>query len=629
MVEDPYKYFRIEAKELLEGLTQGVLGLEKGGEGKERVGRILRLTHTLKGAARVVKQRGIADLAHAIEEALAPYRETHAAVERQGLNQVLGLVDAITAQVKALDAPQKSEAPQEATFATVRVDLEEMDTLLRSASAASVQLTALRQSTGDAAATIEQLGRELVQVQEAATRVRLLPAKAIFFSLERAARDAAQTLHKQVDLIAVGGDSRLDTHILAAVGDALLHVVRNAVAHGIEAASERVAAGKNPLGRVELAVERRGARVAFICRDDGRGIDVEAVRRTATRQGLLTAQQTITMADAVRLLLQGGLTTTAAANQVSGRGIGLDVVREIAAGLGGELAVQSDPGKGTTVEICVPISLSSLTALHLEVAGSVVSIPLDAVKQTLRISEKDLLKSANGDALAYEGKIIPFLPLSAALRKKMRSSSHARSWSAVVIDSGAGAVALGADRLAGTSSVVVRPMPALAAVDAIVVGASIDAEGNPQLMLDPRALAASAQREHPETNGALAPARRAPILIIDDSLTTRMLEQSILESAGYEVELATSAEEGLLKARTKTYALFLVDVEMPGMSGFEFVAQTQSDPQLHAIPAILVTSRNAPADRRRGEDVGARAYIVKGEFDQVYLLQTIRELTND
>jgi two-component system chemotaxis sensor kinase CheA len=159
----------------------------------------------------------------------------------------------------------------------------------------------------------------------------------------------------------------------------------------------------------------------------------------------------------------------------------------------------------------------------------------------------------------------------------------------------------------------------------VVAGATLDAEGNPQLVLDPSGLVQAAENQ----SGVTRPSERRarpPILVIDDSLTTRMLEQSILESAGYEVELATSAEEALEKARLRRYGLFVVDVEMPGMDGFEFVTKTRADPLLQAIPAVLVTSRNAPEDKLRGERAGAYAYIVKGEFDQGHLLGTIRTL---
>jgi two-component system chemotaxis sensor kinase CheA len=185
--------------------------------------------------------------------------------------------------------------------------------------------------------------------------------------------------------------------------------------------------------------------------------------------------------------------------------------------------------------------------------------------------------------------------------------------------------AIGVDRLLGTDNVVMRALPGFLGVDPVIAGTYLDAAGDPQLVLDPTGLIAAIGRGTPVARGTPTPVR-APVLVVDDSLTTRMLEQSILQSAGYTVDLAVSAEEALEKASARRYGLFIVDVEMPGIDGFGFVAAIRADPALRDIPAILVTSRNAPEDRRRGEQVGAQAYIVKGEFDQVLLLKTIRRL---
>ncbi len=684
MAKDQYKYFRIEAREILEGLNQAVLELERGGRGKDLVGRLLRLAHTLKGASRVVKQPGIAELAHAIEDAFGPYREGHGAIPQECTNQTLGMLDAIAAKVAALDSPSveaKSETGQPASeefFETVRVEIEEMDRLLDGVSEASVQLTALRREVAtlerarqlagnllEAAALqlksegngtgwiaagtrarataeelrnqLERLGRnlasgidqvesEFAQVRDATNRLRLLPAATLFASLERAVRDAAQSLHKEVLFESFGGEHRLDAHVLAALRDALPHVARNAVAHGIESPQERAAAGKPREGRVELRVERRGNRVAFICSDDGRGIDVGAVRRVAVRRGLVAPLDAASLGleEAVQIIMKGGVTTRAAVDEVSGRGIGLDVVRETAARLKGDVSVRSETGRGTSVEICVPVSLSSLAVLEVDAGGTIAALPLDAVRQTMRVADRDIARSAEKDSIVYEGKVIPFLALPRALRKKTLADAKRRFWSAVVLEASSGMAAIGVDRLLGTTSVVMRPLPALTEAEAVIAGASLNAEGHPQLVLDAEGLVATAclgRAPVPE----VALAKRPCVLIVDDSLTTRMLEQSILESAGYEVDVATSGEEGLAKARDKQYGLFLVDVEMPGMDGFEFVTHTRADARLSTAPAILVTSRNAPDDRRRGEQAGARGYIVKGEFDQGHLLRMIRE----
>ena len=193
-----------------------------------------------------------------------------------------------------------------------------------------------------------------------------------------------------------------------------------------------------------------------------------------------------------------------------------------------------------------------------------------------------------------------------------------------MVEGARGLAALGVDRLLGTARVVVRPLPEHVHADPIVAGVFLDAEGNPRLVLDPDGLVTDAYRAE---DVAIEPAPpRRPVLVVDNSLTTRMLEQSILESAGYEVDVALSGEEALESARRKRYALFLVDVEMPGMDGFAFVTHVRSDPAIHDIPAILVTSRAAAEDRQRGRDVGAQGYIVKSEFNQVELLTLIQPL---
>jgi two-component system chemotaxis sensor kinase CheA len=682
MAKDPYKYFRVEARELLEQLGRGVLDLEKGAGAGEIVPRLLRLAHTLKGAARVVKQPEIAEHAHRIEDALAPWRATDAAVPRECIDTVLAGLDQIGVHVTTLLPVAGAEVPGAATALpdeaqrSLRADVAEMDALLDGVAQAHAQVARLRRScdsaagaralaqrlqaqlaprrgrdgerSGNSAAarqaqalseelqlavgrlerdlttSTEQIDRELRQLRNAAEQMRLIPAAALFTALERSARDAAQTLGKQVVFEGRGGDVRLDAHVLAAVQGALLQLVRNAVAHGIEAPGGRLAAGKPLAGRVTLEVMRRGRHVTFRCRDDGAGIDLDAVRRSAQRKGLLGAAAPEPGVDALlQLLLRGGLSTSGAVTEVAGRGIGLDVARETAERLGGALSVHTAAGQGTTLELRVPLSLASLEALLVESAGRVVAIPLDALRGTLRVASHDIARSAQGDTLIHQGQAIPYVALSRLL-DGAAPADPLRQVSALIVEHAGALAALGVDRLRSTATVVLRPLPELAPPSAIVAGVSLDVEGRPQLVLDAQALVLAAQRA-----GAPTPPARtapAPVLVVDDSLTTRMLEQSILESAGYAVHAAVSGEEALEQARRQPYALFLVDVEMPGMDGFTFIERTRADPVLREVPAMLVTSRASPADRQRGLEVGAQAYIVKSEFAQAEFLERVRQL---
>lgn len=682
MTKDPYKYFRVEARELLEGMTQGVLELEEGSAGPDRVASLLRLAHTLKGASRVVKQPAIAELAHSMEGVLAPHRNGENPVPKESVGELLRLADGIAASLATLESPTErgvaapARASSEEVFETVRVEVEEVNAVLDNLSEGSVRLTAIRQEAegikrarrlarlmseqvnsraagtdgalspkirglGEELSTclerldrgladnLEQAERELAQARERAEHLRLLAAGTIFPSLARAARDAAQALGKRVEFDPAGGDIRLDAHVLLVLRDALLHLVSNAVAHGIEGAEARVAAGKPAVGRVELRVERRGGNVAFICRDDGAGIDVEAIRRVGVLRGAISAAraESLGLNDAIELILRGGVSTTGTVTEVSGRGIGLDIVRAAAARLKGDVTIETEPSRGTTVQVCVPVSLTSVPALNVESGGLAAAIPLDSVRQTVLVADQEIARTGPKESIAYEGRMIPFVLLSQALGLHNAVAGRRQRWPTVLVASGPALVAVGVDRLLGVGTVLVRRLPAVAAAEPVVGGASLDAEGNPRLVLDAAGLVEAGTRSQALVPG-LGEVVRRPILVIDDSLTTRMLEQSILESAGHVVELATSAEEALEKAASRSYCLFLVDVEMPGMDGFEFVARTRADPVLRQVPAILVTSRNSTEDRLRGEEAGASAYIVKGEFDQGYLLQTIRQLVS-
>lgn len=690
MSRDPYHYFRIEARELLSGLSHGVLELEKGGA-SELAAKLLRLAHTLKGASRVVKQPAIAELAHAIEGELAPHRDG-APMVPETPSRLLRLVDQIEqrlsllgegteAQAQLATLPDARAAPEPAAepsrgrlpvgpavgdeFDTVRVDVAEADALLAGVAQMSSDLAALQRSvealdelrylssalvaslgpaTGASAraraladdlrsslsrahrrvgTAADAVGRDLSRVHDRVNGLRLVPVSAIFPLLRRAARDAALALGRRVELRVRGGETRLDGHVLSAIRDALQHVVRNAVAHGIESPERRASEGKAPVGLVELAVTRAGPRVRFACRDDGGGIDVEAVRRKAAALGRVTAAGAAAMTppEVLRLLLGGGVSTAGSVSEVAGRGLGLDVVRDIAQRLRGELVVGTDAGRGTTVTIEVPISLSALTALVVGASGVVACIPLDAVRSTRFIGIGDVVRAANGEVLLIDGEAVPYASLGAILG----AHDTAPCRGAFVVESDDGAVALGVDELCGVESIVVRSLPSPIVASPVVFAATLDAEGRPALVLEPRELAEVVRRRIAQ-DCVPRVRRKASVLVVDDSMTTRMLEQSILESAGYEVELAVSGEEGLEKAMTKSPDLFLVDVEMPGMDGFVFVERTREDPRFRTIPAILVTSRDSSDDRQRGRDAGASGYIVKGEFDQRALLKTIAEL---
>jgi two-component system chemotaxis sensor kinase CheA len=265
-----------------------------------------------------------------------------------------------------------------------------------------------------------------------------------------------------------------------------------------------------------------------------------------------------------------------------------------------------------------------MSGLIVEAGGTVVTMPMDAVRRCVRLAAADAATATATGRLAHEGEVVPFLPLARTLDS---APDHQGAGVAVVVRADEHTIAVGVDRLAGTTTLVARPLPDLAPAAAVIGSVAIDLDGNPRLVLDAHGLVAAAHRDRVPVSAPPQQARpQLPVLVVDDSLTTRMLERSILESAGFEVDLAASAEEGLELAGAREYGLFLTDIDMPGMNGFEFVARTRADPDLAGVPAILVSSRSSAEDRRRGEQAGAAAYVVKGEFNQEELLSQIRRL---
>ncbi len=682
MSRDPYRYFRVEARESLEALGAGMLRLERGGAAQEEVGRLLRIAHTLKGAAGVVRQPEIAGRAHAIEDALAPLRESREALPRAVVDTVLGLVDDIGRRVAALDpppaaAPGGEPGPPAEAPRTLRADLGEVDALLRGLTeghaavatmlgargdldrarrAAGLLAPALeaapRAGPGAAARTgpdrraaaladevrasldtfsrrwdgaMERLDRQMADARDAARRLRLVPASSLFPALERAARDVARSQGKRVAFRGTGGGVRLDGHVLAAIQEALLHAVRNAVAHGIEAPPARASAGKAAEGSVAVEVVRRSRSVAFLCTDDGAGVDLEAVRRSLVRKGL-PAEQALGLdgEGVLRRLLGAGVSTAGAVTEESGRGIGLDVVREVARRVGGEATLRTEAGRGTVLTVEVPLALAALDAVLVEAGGVAAALPLDAVRRVLRLRPGEVARTPGGATVREGDASVPFVQLARILRPSAPASRADAACSAVVVEVADRRAVIGVGRLLGIASILVRPLPASLPAIPEVAGASVEPGSGPRLVLDPEGIVAAAHRAGGIAD-APAPPRRT-ILVIDDSMTTRMLEKSILESAGYDVDLAASGEEGEAKVRARRHDLVLVDVEMPGMDGFTFVERIRADPGLRDLPAILVTSRSAEEDRARGGRVGANGYVVKGEFDQVELLDRIRRL---
>jgi two-component system, chemotaxis family, sensor kinase CheA len=739
MAGDPYKYFRVEAAELLEQLSQGVLRLDQGVASFDVIPALLRQAHTLKGAARIVKRLAIAEAAHALEELLAPHRnEAAPTLPRDVISSTFTLLDRISGELSSLDLPtaaspqpaaafgtaggsgpnaETASSPStalgsgassntaasssarssgsesgsvasngtassgthsgievgnatlaEATPRTLRTDVSELDALLTGlseimseqaeqaqrlrklftlrqltdslnqeigwasqdsgqastdwASSARARCTeisrGLRNLENELRDSVDRAAGEIEQVHTRAQGLRLVAAETIFTFLERVARDAAHELHKRVVLVTRGGLERIDGHVLEIVQNVLLHLVRNAVAHGIETPEERIRLGKEPIGRVWIEVERARQRLVFRCRDDGRGVDIAALR-----QKLLSESASLNDEQLLDRLLQGGISTAARVSGLAGRGVGLDMARDAMERLGGKLKFHTEWRRGVSIELMLPATLRLIEGLRLESWDARAIVPLQYVVSSMRLDDSVAVKSELGRSISYEGGILPLISLERALG---RTPSPTQQRTALILRGERGRIAVSAQRLGEVKRAVLHELPTCAQALPTIAGVVLDSAGSPELVLDVDGVLNEIEKTQ-DSDWNVA-SRVRTILVVDDSLTTRMLEQSILESCGYQVELACSAEEGLEKTQERPYDLCLVDVEMPGMDGFSFITQLRANPQTRATPAVLVSSRSAREDLERGTAVGAQGYIIKHQFDQREFLSLVERLTD-
>jgi two-component system chemotaxis sensor kinase CheA len=635
MADDLRRAFIAEARELCEQLTLAALQVDREGTlSPEQRRHLLRVAHTLKGAARVVGEKGIADAAHAIEDLVAANLD---AVADDLAPRLLRQIDSISAALPAnsavLDAIPASDMPAVTAgnepIRTVRIELAAIDAALERVAGLSRRCTLLRQDveadarTEDATGRVSQLDQLAVEVallRSQLHELRLAPARTLFASLERAIRDASAAGRVRTRFEATGGEHRLDADLLDSVRDALIQLVRNAVAHGVEPPDVRAAKSKPHEGLVAVAVERRGPDVAFIVSDDGRGLDVTELRAAAVRAGIGSA----VAADEeglIALLLEGGLSTQATVSQISGRGVGLDVVRTMTSRFGGRVTLVNRPGRGVTVTLLLPVTLRSLRYVRMESRDVAALVPLDAVRRVSRVADLQQLIADERPHLVVDSAPVAQLSLRSVLARDGDDPADNRV--AAIVVAGGTTVALTATRLGEVDVTIAQSLPRLAGASPVIRAIALSDFGEIIPVLEPQAFAA-ALISRTAMVASVARARR--LLVVDDSITTRMLEQSILEGAGYAVDTVASAEEALDRAASTRYDLFIVDVEMPGMNGFDFVAATRAHQSLSDTPAILVTSRGAPEDRQRGVEAGARAYIVKSEFDQEVFLNTVRGL---
>lgn len=491
--------------------------------------------------------------------------------------------------------------------------------------------------------------RELVEghrggmalVRDGAMGLAMVPVRRMFAALPRILRDVATVTGKDVALVTAGEDVELDKQVLDGVADALKHLVINAVDHGCETAAERTAAGKPARATVTVSARSVGGTVVLEVSDDGAGVDEDAVRAAAVRQALLPADTVLSGPPLLSLLFTPALSTSSTVTETSGRGVGLDVVRDAVEELGGAVEVRSTRGTGTTFVLTLPVTLGVLRCLLARVGDERYAVPVTGVVESVSL-RSGTLGSKGGDAevhvlagaplLVRHGVSVPLVDLAGALGLERRGGDSPRA--ALVVKHGATQVAWAVDRLEGESELVVKDLgPFLGRVPCIA-GATIDGSGSVVCLLDlrelgDRALGSAAPAVAPVVppTARAAPVGRKPrVLVVEDSVGVRELERVILEGAGYAVETAVDGLDGASRLRDEAADLVVSDVEMPGMDGYELTRTIRRTKGWENVPVVIMTSRGEDASRQAGLDAGCSAYLLKTEFDQDQLVQTVRRL---
>jgi two-component system chemotaxis sensor kinase CheA len=632
--------FHEEAAERLDRMVESLLALDAGQPPAAVVDELFRDAHSIKGSAGMLALEEPRAIAHAIEDVLADIREQDAFPQTltdpllratDALRRAIaGEGDVAEQAVRELEASRTDSRGDTATGhapatpapaaprRSMRISTEKVDRLLDAVGESVLHSRrlehVLRSGERDEERVEGQLGRgELMldELQDAVIQMRSLPLSSITGPFARAVRDLAATHGREAELKISGADTQLDRVILDGISETIAHLLRNAVAHGIESPAEREQSGKPARGLIELRAAQRGSLVAIEVADDGYGV----------APGLLDkAREGRTLAD---VLAEAGFSTAAAVTDVSGRGVGLDAVKTHVESLGGGLEVRSEPGRGTAVTLTLPLTLALLRVLLLERDGETFGLPLTSVEEAITVT--DTVSLGGRTEIEVRGRSIPLADLAdlvGVVAAPLRETPQA-----VIVSSSGRRVAAACDRIVEEEEVVLKGLGPLLSGVAGYLGAAIRGDGGIALILDPAFLTRALPRGVTPAAPATQKLLPAKVLVVDDQFTVRELQRSILEAAGYRVQTARDGREALtIIAGEADIELVVTDVQMPELDGIELLRSIRRDSQHASLPVVMVTARGSEEDQRLGVDAGADAYIVKQDFDQQALLQTVERL---
>ena len=481
-------------------------------------------------------------------------------------------------------------------------------------------------------------------LEEGIRTIRLLPLSTLFNFFPRMVRDLAREQSKAIELAIEGGETAADKRILEEMKDPLMHMIRNAIDHGIEAPEERERRGKPRTACVRIRAYQTATNVVIEVSDDGRGLDLEAIKRTALRRRIVREDELAAMAPAQvqSLIFAPGFSTSPLVTDVSGRGVGLDAVRANVERLKGNIQVESSAGAGCLFRVQLPITLATVRVLIVSVNGRICALPVEYVQSMRMVSPQEIFSMEGRETIILDGRPVSVARLADLLEWRMEASSLKSQGPApsllfqapelrpcIILSLGAEQLGLFVDALLDAQEVVLKPHSPILKRVRNVSGATILETGEVCIVLHPPDLLRTVQKRAapgPLERAIEEPERARVILLVEDSITTRTQEKRILEGGGYEVVTAVDGVDAFDKLRARPFDAVVADIQMPNMDGLTLTARIRQDKQFQELPIILVTALATEEDKRKGIDVGANAYITKPTFDQQVLLDTLKRL---
>ncbi|MCL2229520.1 MAG: response regulator [Treponema sp.] len=477
-------------------------------------------------------------------------------------------------------------------------------------------------------------GTSIRGAHDSVISLRTLPMSVIFDSYPRYVFELSEELGKKVHLSIEGNENEIDKNIIEAMSDVFLHMVRNAVDHGIETPEERKSCGKNETGKLSIVCSRESGSMKIFISDDGRGIDVERIRKKAVKDGYVSqgAADLLSKEDLTNFIFQSGFSTSGNVSNVSGRGVGMDVVRETVESLKGSIVVESYFMEGTTFTITVPLSIAALTGFPVECGGLKFIIPSNFVDNVLLLNRENIITVVDRPEIRYNDRIIKLFFLNQVLNIKTDAIQFNDIFFVAIIRSYDDIAAIAVDNIDSMRSVILKNMPAFMESMPVFSGIVLNEDYEMASVLHIPTVLKMAKRIKSieiKKRSAEFEKQKKSILVVDDSLPTREIEREILMSEGFIVDTAEDGSQGLKAAKQKHYDLICTDLNMPVMDGFMFIENLKKNDSLSGIPVIVISSNANEEDKAKAYKLGASRYILKNSFNNQNLLETVNELIGE